>query len=186
MTPHIKFRNTDKETIDEFVKKFNNNQSMCFSILSGYYPNDKSPWGIHYNGAYACLESLIILNKYYTYPLKALKIDFKYKKKNNKNEILKKLSDIYNIKLNKQDKIVNVTSFIIYMKKLKYNMHDVVNSIFKVIYEGSTFNNIHKCYIVNSTKIYDQQKNYNLGVKIFILINNNYITNVNCFENFVI
>lgn len=189
MTPNIKFRNSDYETINEFVGKFYNNQKMCFSIISGYYPSDKSPWGDFYTGAYSSFESLMILNKYYkeqTKTLKALKIDFKYKKINNKTQILKKMSNIYNIKLQKLEKVMNITNYIIFMKKLKYDMHEVINSIFDMIYEGASFKNIQKCYIINGIKIFNQKKNYELGIKIYILVNNNYISNVNCFENFTI
>lgn len=186
MTPNIKFRNTNKETINEFVTKFRNNQNMCFSIISGYYPNDNSPWGYYYTGAYSAFESLNILSKYYQNPLKDLKIDFKYKKKNNKQQIIKKISNIYNIKLKKMEKIINITNFIILMKKLKYDMHEVVNSVFNIIYEGASFKNIHKCYVINGIKIFNQKKNYELGIKIYILVNDGYITNVNCFENFIL
>jgi len=37
---------------------------------------------------------------------------------------------------------------------------------------------------VDGVKIFNQKKNYELGVKIYILVSNNYISNVNCFENF--
>lgn len=184
MTPDIKFRNTNKENIDEFIKKFYNNQSMCFSIISGYYPNDNSPWGQYYTGAYSCFESLIILKKYYNDPLKSLKIDFKYKKKNNKVKIMKKIRDLYNIKIDKNDKMLNVTNFIILMKKLNYGMHEVIDSVFDIIYEDTRLKKIQKCYIINGIKIFNQKKNFELGVKIFILVNDGYITNVNCFENF--
>ena len=186
MTPNIKFRDTNKETINEFVTKFRNNQNMCFSIISGYYPNDDSPWGHYYTGAYASFESLNILSKYYQNPLKDLKIDFKYKKKNNKQQIMKKISNIYNIKLKKVEKIINITNFIILMKKLKYDMHEVINSIFNIIYEGITLKNIQRCYVVNGIKIFNQKKNYELGIKIYLLVSNGYITNVNCFENFIL
>jgi len=186
MTPNIKFRNTNKENIDEFVNKFHTNQNMCFSIISGYYPNDNSPWGKYYTGAYACFESLNILKKYYDNPLKKLKIIHKYSKKSNKQQIIKKISSIYNIQLKKIEKIMSVTTFIIMMKKLKYNMHEVVNQIFEIIYQNSQFKNIQNCYINNGIKIFNQKKNYDLGVKIFILVNDGFITNVNCFENFVI
>ena len=184
MTPNIKFRNSDYETVNDFVSKFYNNQKMCFSIISGYYPTDKSPWGTFYTGAYSCFESLIILKKYYKDPLKTLKIEFKHKKINNKTQILKKMSEMYNIKLKKLEKVMNITNYIIFMKNLKYSMHEVIDSIFDMIYEKSSFKNIQKCYIVNGVKIFNQKKNYELGVKIYILVSNNYISNVNCFENF--
>ena len=186
MTPNIKFRNTSKSNVDEFVKKFNNNQNMLFSIISGYYPKDNSPWGLHYTGAFACFESLIILKKYYKEPLVPLKIQFKYSKKNNEKQIMKKMSNLYNIKLNRNEKIITITNFIILMKKLKYCMHEVVDSIFNMIYNKFTLKNVHKCYVNTPIKLFNQKKNYDLGVKIFILVNDGFITNVNCFENFVI
>lgn len=186
MTPNIKFRNTNKENIDEFVKKFHNNQNMFFSIVSGHYPGSNSPWGKYYNGVYACFESLNILKKYYKDPLKSIKIEFKYKKKNNKDEIINKISNIYNIKLKKVEKILNITNFIILMKRLKYDMFEVVNTLFDIVYEKNTFKNIQNCYISDSKKLFNQKKSYYLGVKIFILVNNEYISNVNCFQNFVI
>ena len=186
MTPNIKFRNTNKETIQEFITKFRSNQNMCFSIISGYYPNDNSPWGYYYTGAYSSFESLTILSKYYQNPIKELNIDFKYKKKNNKQQILNKISKIYNIKLKKQEKVINITNFIILMKRLKYDMHEVVNSIFNIIYEGVSFKNIERCYVVNGIKIFSQKRNYELGIKIYLLVSNGYITNVNCFENFIL
>ncbi len=186
MTPNIKFRNSNKSTVHEFTSKFYNNQNMCFSIISGYYPYDNSPWGSYYTGAYASFETLMILKKYFKDPLKELKIGFKYKKKNNNQYIIKKISNIYNIKLNKSDKILNITNFIILMKKLKYDMHEVINIVFNIIYEGIMFKNIQKCYVINGIKIFSQKKNYELGIKIYLLVCNGYISNVNCFENFIL
>ena len=184
MTPNIKFRNTNKETIDEFIKKFNNNQEMLFSIVSGYYPKDNSPWGHYYTAAYSSYETLNILKKYYNDPLKSLKIEFKYKKKSSKSQIIRKLSELYNVKLNKIEKIFNVTNYIILMKKLKYDMHEVICSIFNIIYPNHTLKNIEKSYIIDTRKLFKQKNHYKLGTKIFILVNDGYITNVNCFENF--
>lgn len=186
MTPNIKFRNTSKDNVHEFVKKFNTNHNMLYSIVSGFYPGDNSPWGKYYTSCYACFESLTILKKYYKDPLKAMKIDFKYKKKNNNKQIIKKLSDIYNIKLNKIEKIFNVTNYIILMKKMKYDMHEVVCSIFNAIYQDHVLKNIKNSYIIDNVKIFKQKNHYKLGTKIFILVNDGYISNVNCFENFVI
>lgn len=185
MTPNIKFRNTNKSTIDEFIKKFNNNQEMLFSIVSGYYPKDNSPWGFYYTASYSSYETLNILKKYYKDPLKILKIDFKYKKKSTNSQILKKLSELYNIKLNKVEKIFNITNYILFMKKLKYDLHEVICPIFKIIYPDHTLNKIKNSYIINNVKLFKQKNNFKLGVKIFILVNEGYITNVNCFENFV-
>mgnify|MGYP007000338343 CR=1 len=85
-----------------------------------------------------------ILKKYYNDPLKSLKIEFKYKKKNNKQKIMKKIRDLYDIKINKNEKMLNVTNFIILMKKLNYSMHEVIDSIFDIIYEDFILKKIQK------------------------------------------
>ena len=72
------------------------------------------------------------------------------------------------------------------MKKLKYDMHEVVNSIFDIIYEGNTLKNIENSELISTIKLFKQKKNYELRIKIYILVNDNYISNVNCFENFSI
>jgi len=72
------------------------------------------------------------------------------------------------------------------MKKLKYDMHEVVNSIFDIIYEGNTLKNIENSELISSIKLFKQKKNYELGTKIYILVHDNFISNVNCFENFSI
>ena len=185
-TPNINFKNTTKSTIDEFIQKFHSNQVILFSTISRIYPGSNSPWGMFYANAYASFESLLILQKYYKEPLKKIKIEFKYKKKNNRNTIIKKLENVYNIKLNKLEKIVNVSNYIILMKKLKYDMHEVVNSIFDIIYEGNTLKNIENSELISSIKLFKQKKNYELGTKIYILVHDNFISNVNCFENFSI
>ena len=184
MTPNVDFKKTNKSIVNEFIKKFKSNQNICFSTISRYYRNDESPWGKYYTGVYSSFESLIILQKYYNNPLKELNIEFNYKKKNNNKVILKKISQLYNVELNKIEKIMNVTNYIIMMKKMKYNMHEVVNSIFDIIYEGVTIKNIQKCYIINNIKIFNQKNSYELGVKIYILVRDNFISNINCFENF--
>ena len=185
-TPNIDFKNTTKTTMDEFVQKFKTNQVILFSTISRIYPGNNSPWGKFYANAYSAFESLFILKKYYQDPLRILKIEFKYRKKNNQKQIIKKLETIYNIKLQKIDKIVNVTNYIILMKKLKYDMHEVVDSIFDIIYEGNTIKNVESSEIITSIKLFKQKKNYELGVKIYILVNQGYITNMNCFQKFSI
>ena len=72
------------------------------------------------------------------------------------------------------------------MKKLKYDMHEVVDSIFEIIYEGNTIKNVESSEIITSIKLFKQKKNYELGVKIYILVSQGYITNMNCFQNFSI
>ena len=60
------------------------------------------------------------MQKIYKYPLKELKIEFKYKKKHLK--IHSKLEELYNVKMNQKQKVNNSTQFIIFMKKSKYNV----------------------------------------------------------------
>ena len=184
-SPKIQFHNTHIDIINPIIEKFNTNQNMLFSMISGYYPGSDCPWGSpFYTGAFACYESLFILTKYYSDPFNPLKIEFKYKKQYSHTIILKRMNDLYNIKLNQKQKILNMTQFILFMKKLDYDLYQVIDSIFEMIYEKPTFKNIQDCYILDAKKIYHQKKNYELGVKIYILVSKGYVNTINCFENF--
>ena len=185
MTPSIQFQNTDIKTIDSIISKFHTNQKILFSMISKSYPQDNCPWGSPiYTGAYACFLSLMILNKYYRDPIKKLKIIFQYKKQYSKTQILKKIEHIYKVKLNQTKKIINVTQFIILLKKMGYDLYSVIDLVFELIFEKPIFKNIQECYIINGKKIYHQKKNYEFGIKIYILVSKGFITNTNCFEHF--
>jgi hypothetical protein len=182
-SPHISMNKSNLNTIQPIIQKFRSNQTMLFSMITGLYPGDNCPWGSpFYTGAYNCFESLIQLKKFYKQPLKELKIEFKYKKKNLK--IHQKIEQLYNVKLNQKQKVNNSTQFIIFMKKLGYDLYQVVDALFEMVYEKPIFKNIQDCFIVDAKKIYHQKKNYEYGIKIFLLVENDLINNINCFDHF--
>lgn len=182
-SPHISIQKSNITKIQPIIQKFRSNQTMLFSMITGLYPGDNCPWGTpYYTGAYNCFESLLQLKKIYKHPLKELKIEFKYKKKHLK--IHSKLEELYNVKMNQKQKVNNSTQFIIFMKKLGYDLYQVVDIVFEMVYEKPSFKNIQDCYILDTKKIYHQKKNYVYGVKIYLLVENGFINNMNCFDHF--
>jgi hypothetical protein len=133
-------------------------------------------------------ETLYIISKYYKDPLKELDIEFKIIKKCNKTDILKNLLINYEkSKLNAQlniNKIFNITDFISKLKKLGYDMWFVIPIVFKTIYIKYKINKLPESNIFGYTKIYYQKMNNLIGLMIYILIDEGYITNINIFKNF--
>jgi len=184
-SPTINFRNTDKETVHTIIQKFYTNQNMLFSMISKVYPGDMVPWGPPiYTGAFACFETLMILKKYYKDPVKACKIRFTYKKQNTNPHIMKRMNDLFTNQLRQSKEIMNPTHFIMSMKKMKYDLTQTVDTLFSIIFEKPLFQNIQDCYIVDSIKIINQKKNYQTGVKIYILVSRGFINTMLCFNKF--
>lgn len=189
MTPTINFYNSDKNIISKVILSFKDNINTLNQIISKVYLGDINPWGsIYYSSAYSMYETLYIINKYYKDPLKELDIEFKIIKKCNKTDILKNLLINYEkSKLNGQlniNKIVNVTDFISKLKKLGYDMWFVIPIVFKTIYEKYKINKLPESNIFGYTKIYYQKMNNLIGLMVYILIDDGYITNINIFKNF--
>jgi hypothetical protein len=194
MTPSINFYDTKKEKVDEVVKNFKDNINTLNQIITKIYIYDKSPWGSkYYTSAYIMFETLLILKKYYNNPLKKLDITFTIKEKCNNKNIIKDLCNSYSkLKMksttidNKMNEkyINNVSQFIINLKNMGYDMWFVIILVFNVIYKSYNLLNIMEPLVISHEKIYYQKMNNKIGIMCFILVNDNFISNVNIFRNF--
>lgn len=202
-TPNINFNipsPSKKILLKNIVTKFNDNLYSLMQIISKIYIGDKNPLGSpYYSIIYGTYESLLILKKYFKNPLKECDISFKTLKICNKNNIIKNLCISYHsqkMKNNKLDIRINennintVSQFIIILKRLGYDLWYVIPLVFNTIFTKYTLkykghNNLNiDAPILNHSKLYYQKKNIEIGVKIFILIQENYITNINILQNF--
>lgn len=182
MTPSIDFKNTTKKNINNVVKNFKDNLNTLNQIISKIYIGDENPWGSpEYSAAFAMFETLFILNKYYKDPLKILDIEFIVLKQANDKDIVTELRN----KINK-NYINNVSSAIITLKRMNYNLWDTIIFIFNIIYKEYTMKNIKEAEIYGYKNIYKQKMNNELGIMCYILVKNNYITNTNIFHDFFI
>ena len=195
MTPNINFRTCSKEKIDMYIKYFVSNQNTLSSIISKIYLGDKNSWGSpYYSTVIAMFETLNILNTHYETKnynvLKKLKISTNIKlihktKKKQINALLKKF-DMN--KINKKDNIklediFNVSQFIIILKKMGYDIWFVIPLIFDTLYRYD-FVGIQESNILGFQKIYHQKMNLKIGVMIYILVLDGFITNMHIFNNF--
>ncbi len=167
---------------------FRDNINTLNQIITKIYVGDASPFGSPlYTTAYTMFETLIIIKKYFKNPLELLNIGFKPLKKISEKSILNTLhSNFEKYKLNTKNinKINNVSHFIVELKRLGYDLWFAVNLVFDTIYESYELNNIKESLVINHKNIYLQKQNNILGVKCYILVDNNYISNINIFNNF--
>lgn len=212
LTPSINFYDTTKSIIKKVVMNFRDNINTLNQILTKKYPGDINPWGSqYYLTAYTMFESLIILQKYFKDPLEILNINFIINKKNSRmkstlqgldsgdtrrmslNEIVKNLCKNYHLKkmyISKIDdkmnskNINNISQFIVNLKRLGYDMWFVIPIVFNSIYENYELNGIIESIVIGHKKIYYQRMNNIIGIMCYILVSNNFISNVNIFKNF--
>ena len=195
MTPSINFRNCSKEQIDMYVKYFASNQNTLISLISKIYLGDKNSWGSpYYSTAIAMFETLNILGLHYETKnynvLKKIKISANLKliHKTKKNQIDSLLKRFDMNKINKKDNIknenlFNVSQFIIILKKMGYDLWFVIPLIFDTLYKYD-FIGIQESNIIGYKKIYHQKMNLKIGVMVYILALDGFITNMHIFNNF--
>ncbi len=194
MTPSLNFYNTKKIYVDEVVKNFKDNINTLNQIITKVSIYDKNPWGSKfYTSAYIMFETLIILKKYYSNPLKKLDIIFTIKEQCSSKNIIKELCNNYHKekmqktsidnKINEKY-INNISQFIINLKNMGYDMWFVINLVFNTIYKNYILSNIMEPLIISHEKIYYQKMNNKIGIMCFILVSDNFISNVNIFKNF--
>jgi hypothetical protein len=189
MTPSINFHKTTKPIITKVVIAFRDNLNTLNQIISKIYIGDKNPFGnVCYTSAYAMFETLLIMKQYFKDPLKMLKIKFTGKPVN-KNNLITSLCAKYNKVRLLQDnidtkKIKNVSTFILTLKKLGYDMYFTIPLVFDTIYPKHVLDKIQESYVIGSKNIYHQKLNNKIGIMCFILTDNNYISSSNIFNNF--
>jgi hypothetical protein len=203
LTPKINFNipnSKNKILLKNIIKTFNDNLYSLIQIISKTYIGDKNPFGSpYYSIIYGMFDTLNIIKKYFSNPLKECNIDFKSIKISNKKDIIKNLCIEYNskkLKDNKLDYKINdknintISQFILILKRIGYDLWFVIPLVFNTIFKKYTLKYKKKndlnidAPILNHTKIYYQKKNIEIGVKMFILVQENYITNTNIFQNF--
>jgi hypothetical protein len=203
LTPSVNFNipsPNKKKLLINVINNFNNNLYTLVQIISKVYVGDKNPWGsVYYSVAYGAFDTLIILKKYFKNPLKEIDINFKPINICNKKDIIKNLCKEYQIKKlknNPLDERINeknintVSQFIIVLKRMGYDLWFVIPLVFDTIFKKYKLNykknkdlNID-IPLINNLKIYYQKKNIEIGVKIFILVQENFITSINILQNF--
>lgn len=195
MTPNINFRTCSKDKIDMYIKYFASNQNTLTSLISKIYIGDKNPWGSpYYSTAIAMFETLNIISTHYETKnyniLKKIKISTNIKliHKTKKAQIDALLKKFDMNKINKKDNIknedlFNVSQLIIILKKMGYDIWFVIPLIFDTLYKYD-FIGIQESNIIGYQKIYHQKMNLKIGVMIYILVLDGFITNMHIFNNF--
>jgi len=195
MTPSINFKTCSKDKIELYIKYFASNQNTLTSLISKIYIGDKNPWGSpYYSTAIAMFETLNILGMHYETKnyniLKKIKISTNIKliHKTKKAQIDALLKKFDMNKINKKDNIknenlFNISQFIIILKKMGYDIWFVIPLIFDTLYKYD-FKGIQESNILGYQKIYHQKINLKIGVMIYILTLDGFITNMHIFNNF--
>lgn len=195
MTPSINFKTCSKDKIELYIKYFASNQNTLTSLISKIYIGDKNPWGSpYYSTAIAMFETLNILGMHYETKnyniLKKIKISTNIKliHKTKKAQIDALLKKFDMNKINKKDNIknenlFNISQFIIILKKMGYDIWFVIPLIFDTLYKYD-FKGIQESNILGYQKIYHQKINLKIGVMIYILTLDCFITNMHIFNNF--
>jgi len=187
MTPSIDFYNSKKEIVMKVVESFRDNLNTMNQIISRVYIGSSNPWGsIYYASAFSMYETLYILHLYFEDPLSLCNIHFTFKKRYKKDKDvllhIKEQSNKYNIYLHTEP---TFSSILIAFKKKGYDLWFTIPFLFESIYSEYEFKNIPVALIFDSKKRISQQRNNNmLGVMIYILSINGYISNVNLLKRF--
>jgi hypothetical protein len=196
MTPSINFNipnKKNKKIIDKVVISFKDNLNTLSQIISKSYIGDENPWAKYYSTAYSLFDTLLIMQKYYKEPLKELDINFIVKKECNKKDIIKNLCKNYHTEKMKvsdiDDKLIpkninNISQFIVNMKRIGYDMWFVIPLVFKSIYELYILENVQESIVFGTHNIHLQKTNHLLAVMCYILVKENYITNINILNRF--
>jgi hypothetical protein len=201
LTPSINFNiygEQKKSVLKKVIHNFKNNFNTLTQVISKIYLGDNNPWSsVCYSSAYAIFDTLNIIKKYYKNPLAECDIIFKVSKKIDKKNIIKNLCIEYNktklknsyINLINENNIKNVSHFIIILKKLGYDLWYVIPLIFNTFFikyklYKKGMDGIPESPIFGHKNIYYQKNNYLLGIQIFILLQENLITNSNILQNF--
>lgn len=172
-----------------FVKSITLETKDNIDLLRQYLlvTNIKTYWGDkRYNIIREVYEMLYNIDKYYKDPLKIFKI--KYKKKKNKSlieDILLKYVMIYKNGNFDNDKIDNISSLIVYLKK-KITIWEAINLIFTETITCTDIDNIEDAKIIGNKYIEYQRGSYRTAFKIYILVKCYMISNINIFNNYFI
>lgn len=196
MTPSINFNiptKSSKKILDKTVVQFKDNLTTLSQMISKNYFGDENPWAKHYSTAYGLFKTLLILEKYYKDPLEKLGIEFTIKKKCPPRDIISKLCRQYHtnkmretaidIKLNPKH-INTVSQFIVNMKRIGYDLWFVIPLVFNAIYESYSLIGIQESNVFGTHRIHLQKTNHSLAVMCYILVRDDYITNVNILNRF--
>lgn len=186
MVYNKKERINDKKELNNFLKINSNDFSFIKEYLTNISEGYKNSWGYpEYSSACSMYYTLLYLDNYYKDPLKKLKINFIYKKKNkDKKIILKNILEELKFNKNINLKVSNYNELIINLKKMNYNMWFVIELLFKNIFINYEIKNIPNVKINFMRNVGNQNENNKLGLKCYLLLKNNYITNTNLFKNF--
>lgn len=194
MTPSIDFHNTSKKIINDVILNFRDNINTMNQIISKVYVGDENPFGSpYYSTAYSIFETLFIIKKYFSDPLKTIKIKFNVIKKCSEKQIIEKICDKYhNTKLKDSDldnkinkkHINNISQLILNFKRLGYDLWFVVPLIFNTIYEKYEVKNIPESLVFGKDKLYFQKMNNQIGFMCYMIVSEGYVTNANIFNNF--
>jgi hypothetical protein len=194
MTPSIDFHNTSKKTINNVILHFRDNLNTMNQIISKIYIGDENPMGSpYYSTVYSMFETLFIIKKYFSDPLKIVKIKFNVIKKFNEKQIIQKLCDKYhNTKLKDSDldnkinktHVHNISQLILNLKRLGYDLWFVVPLVFNTIYESYEVRNIPESLVFGKEKLYFQKMNNQIGFMCYVLVSEGYVSNGNIFNNF--
>jgi hypothetical protein len=194
MTPSIDFYNTSKKIINNVILNFRDNLNTMNQIISKIYVGDENPLGSHYySTAYSMFETLFIIKKYFSDPLKIVKIKFNVIKKCSEKQIIEKLCDKYHNtklkdseldnKINKKN-VHNISQLILNLKRLGYDLWFVLPLVFNTIYEKYEVKNIPESLVFGKEKLYFQKMNNQIGFMCYVLVSEGYVSNGNIFNNF--
>ena len=85
---------------------------------------------------------------------------------------------------NKIENVKSIAEYILLLKKREHSLWFTINYIWKYLYGKELLGNIHKTNAISSYNIENQKNSYNFALKLFILCEDGFISNINIFQEF--
>jgi len=185
----LKKEKCTKKYIEKIVVLANGSFDILTKLLYPKINAIKNNFGKEeYENVYKFFKCLKLMEKHNINPLQILNIE-KPSKPKNIEKILDELEINYLIDTGNDfdEKIENVKSiaeYILLLKKRGHSLWFTINYIWKYLYGEELLGSIHKTNAISSNNIENQKNSYNFALKLFILCEDGFVSNINIFQEF--
>ena len=185
----LKKEKCTKKYIEKIVRLSNGSLDILTKLLYPKVTAIKHNFGKEeYENVFKFFKCLKLMEKHNINPLKALNIG-KPNKPKNIEKILDELEINYLIDTgndfdNKLENVKSIAEYILLLKKRGHTFWFTINYIWKYLYGKELLGKIHKTNAISNNNIENQKNSYNFALKLFILCEDGFISNINIFQEF--
>lgn len=185
----LKKEKCTKKYIEKIVALANGSFDILTKLLYPKVTAIKNNFGKEeYENVYKFFKCLKLMEKHNINPFQILNIG-KPTKPKKIEKILDELEINYLIDTGNDfdEKIENVKSiaeYILLLKKRGHSLWFTINYIWKYLYGEELLGSIHKTNPISSNNIENQKNSYNFALKLFILCEDGFVSNINIFQEF--